>query len=133
MTVVGKLVALLVSITIFAMPTMTMPFHCVLMTGSGGNADHCHMTEKNSGADQKRAPVDHRNTPPANHSCCQASGAMPESLAVQRALADIGMVVPPGSAVFSGLLAVTLVRVPFDRNAQSLAGPPQALLCTFLI
>lgn len=133
MTVIGKVVALVVSIALFAMPAMTMSFHCVLMTGSVGNPDHCHMREMNSASGQKSAPADHPKAPPANHTCCQASVAIPESIAAPRALADSGIVAPPASAVFSELPAGTQARVSFDWETRALAGPPQAVLCTFLI
>jgi hypothetical protein len=126
MTRIGKFVAVVASIAVFVMPAATMPLHCILMVPSGGNAHPCHMMGMESSADQIKAASD--------HSCCQLSVARPESIATPRAPADGRIVLPPSSVAFlSDLPAVPMVHGALDRNVQSPGGPPQAVLCTFLI
>jgi hypothetical protein len=128
MRVLGKFVAAIVSITMFVMPAATMPLHCMGMTSSGENIHPCHMMGMgpSSGDQLKAAPVD--------LSCCQVSAARPESITVPRAPSDSGTVVLAASVAFlSPVPAARVVREPFNWNAQSPGGPPQAILCTFLI
>src|SRR5712692_7533868 len=75
MTYIGKFAAVLLSITIFAMPAAAMPLHCLLMAPSGENAHPCHMLGMNSSADNIKAT-------PSDRACCAVSAARPESIAV---------------------------------------------------
>ena len=128
MTVMGKFVAVVVSITMFVMPAATMPLHCILAVPSAGNTDHCHMMGMGSPA------ADQVNAQTSDHSCCQVSAARPESITVPRAPGNDGVVAPPMLVAFlPDLPATPVVRQLFDWNAQSPGGPPQAVLCTFLI
>jgi hypothetical protein len=127
MTRIVKFVALVASIAVFVMPAATMPLHCVLMAPSGGDAHPCHMMGMTSSANQI-------TTAPSDHSCCQVSAARPEPITVPRAPAGSGIVVPLTLLAFlSDLPAVPALREAFDWNVQSPGGPPQAVLCTFLI
>ena len=126
MTGIGKLVAVVVSITLFVMPAAAMPLHCILMTPSGESAHPCHMMGMNSSADQVKAA-------PSDRSCCEVSAARPESITAPQAPVT-SLVAPSASQAFlSDLPASPVAHGPFDWNVQSPGGPPQAVLCTFLI
>jgi len=125
MTSIGKLVAVVVSITLFVMPAAAMPLHCILMTPSGENTHPCHMMGMNSSADQIKAA-------PSDRSCCEVSAARPESITVPQ-VPVTSSVAPAAQAFLSDLPAAPVVYEPFDWNVQSPGGPPQAFLCTFLI
>ena len=123
---IGKLVAVVVSITLFVMPAAAMPLHCILMTPSGESAHPCHMMGMNSSADQIKAA-------PSDRSCCEVSAAKPESITVPQAPVT-GSVAPTASEAFlSDIPASPVVHGPLDWNVQSPGGPPQSVLCTFLI
>lgn len=126
MTGLGKLVAVFVSITIFVMPAAAMPLHCMFMTSSGENAHPCHMMAMNSSADQFQ-------TAPSDHPCCQVSAARPESITVAQAPVSSSVVPVVSQSFWSDLPAGPAVHGPFDWNVQSPGGPPQAVLCSFLI
>lgn len=126
MTGIGKLVAVMASITLFVMPAAAMPLHCILMTPSGESAHPCHMMGMRSSADQIK-------TVPTDHSCCAVSAARPESITVPQAPVT-SLVAPTASQAFSSdLPAAPVVHWSPNWNVQSPGGPPQAVLCTFLI
>jgi hypothetical protein len=125
MTCVGKFAAVLLSITILAMPAATMPLHCLMAT-SGGNAHPCHTMGMDSSADNIKGT-------PSDRSCCTVSPARPQPFTVPQAPVT-NSVAPTASQTFlSDPPAVPVVQVPFDWNIQSPSTPPQAVLCTFLI
>lgn len=126
MTGIGKLVAVVVSITLFVMPAAAMPLHCILMTPSGESAHPCHMMGMNSSTDQVKAP-------PPDRSCCEVSAARPESITVPQVPVTSSVAPASSQAFLSDLPAAPVVYEPFDWNVQSPGGPPQAFLCTFLI
>lgn len=128
MTRIEKFVAVVVSIAVFAMPAATLSLHCLLVAPLADNPhQQCHMMGMNSSDNQIKAA-------PTDHSCCQLSAARPESITVPRAPAGSEMVAPPMSMAFlSDLPAAPEVHESFDWNVQSPDGPPQAVLCTFLI
>ena len=127
MTCISKLAAVLVSITLFVMPAAAMPLHCIFMTPSGEIPHPCQMMGMNSSSDQFQ-------TTPSDHSCCQVSAAKPESITVAQAPGGSEIVVPLTAVAFlSDLPAVPAASETFDRAVQSPGGPPQALLCTFVI
>lgn len=124
---IGKFVAVLASIALFVMPAATMPLHCIFKASSGGNTHPCHMMGMNSSADQI-------NAAPSNHSCCQVSAAKPESITVPQSPAGKGMVAPATTNAFlSDLPTAPVLHELFDWTVKSPAGPPLAVLCTFLI
>ena len=126
MAYIDKFAAVLLSMTIFAMPAAAMPLHCILMAPSSGNTHPCHMMEMNPSADQINAAL-------VSHSCCVVSAARPQPITVPQAPAT-NSVAPTASQAFrSDLPAVPVVHGPFDRIAQSPGALPQAVLCTFLI
>ena len=125
MTRIWKLAAVIAGITIFVMPLAAMPLHCIFMPSSGENAHPCHMMGMTSSTDQVK-------TAPSDHSCCQVSAARPES--ITGAPPDASSVAPTVSQAFlSDLPAIPVVHGSLDWNMQSPGGPPQAVLCTFLI
>lgn len=125
MTRIWKLAAVIAGITIFVMPLAAMPLHCIFMPSSGENAHPCHMMGMTSSTDQVK-------TAPSDHSCCQVSAARPESITA--APPDASSVAPTVSQAFlSDLPAIPVVHGSLDWNMQSPGGPPQAVLCTFLI
>ena len=126
MTRIWKLAAVVASITMFVMPLAAMPLHCIFMPSSGESAHPCHMMGMTSSADEIK-------TAPSDHSCCQVSAARPESITVP--LPPIaGSVAPTVSQAFwSDRPAIPVVHGSLDWNMQSPGGPPQAVLCTFLI
>lgn len=126
MTRIWKLAAVVASITLFMMPAAAMPLHCMLMTPSGESAHPCHMMGMNSSADQVQ-------TAPSDHSCCAVTGARPESITVPQAPVTSAVAPTVSQAFLSDLPAAPVVHGPFGWNVQSPGGPPQAVLCTFLI
>jgi hypothetical protein len=128
MTRIGKFVAVVASIAVFAMPAATLSLHCVLMAPMGDNPHHqCHMMGTNPAADQI-------NAAPVNHSCCQVSAAKPESMTVPRPPSGKGILAPPSTnALSADLPAAPVLHEPLDWTALSPSSPPQAVLCTFLI
>jgi hypothetical protein len=129
MSRMGKLVAIIVSIAVFVMPAATLPLHCIFKAPSGQSADPCRMigmSTSESAEQVKSAPFD--------HSCCQVSAPRTESPTVPQSSAAKQILTP---TITNGLLAV-LPATPDLRGlphspASSPAGPPQAVLCTFLI
>jgi hypothetical protein len=123
-----KFVAVLASIAVFAMPAATLSLHCVLMAPLGDDPHHqCHMMGMNPAADQI-------NAAPVNHSCCQVSATKPESMTVPQSPSGKGILVPPtANALSADLPAAPVLHRPLDWTAPSPGGPPQAVLCTFLI
>jgi hypothetical protein len=117
----------MVSAAAFAMPAATLPLHCVLMAPMA-NSSHqqCLMVGMNSSVEQIKAGG-------ANHSCCTVSAAKPELIAVPPAPADHGMFAPQASVAFLCDLPSAPIHELLAWNVQSLGGPPQAVLCTFLI
>ncbi len=126
MTGIGKLVAVVVSITVFVMPAAAMPLHCILMTPSGESAHPCHMMGMSSAADQMKAA-------PSDPSCCEVSAARPELITVPQAPVASSVAPTASQAFLSDLPAAPGVYGPFDWNVPSPGGLPQAVLCTFLI
>jgi len=126
MTCSGKFAAVVLSITIFAMPAATMPLHCILKAPSSGSTHPCHMMGMNPSADQI-------NAAPVNHCCCTVSAAKTESITVPRAPLTNSLAPMASQAFLSDLPAAPVVHEPFDWTLQSPGGPPQAVLCTFLI
>ena len=126
MTRIWKFAAVVASITLFVMPVAAMPLHCILMTPSGENTHPCHMMGMNSSADQIKAA-------PSDRSCCEVSAARPESITVPQVPVTSSVAPTASQAFLSDLPAAPVVREPFDWNAQSPGGPPQAVLCTFLV
>jgi hypothetical protein len=126
MTRIGKVVAVVASIAMFLMPAAAMPLHCLLMAPSGDNAHPCHMMGMESTGNQIKAA-------PSDHSCCAVSDAKPQSIAVPQAPVTNSGTPTASHAFLSDLSAAPVVHGPFDRNVQSPGGPPQAVLCTFLI
>ena len=125
MTRIWKLAALVASITMLVMPVAAMPLHCIFMPSSGDNAHPCHMMGMTSSTDQVK-------TAPSDHSCCQVSAARPESITVPQAPVALS-VAPTVSQAFLSDVPAAPLHGPFDWNLQSPGGPPQAILCTFLI
>ena len=125
MTRIWKLAAVVASITLLVMPAAAMPLHCILMPSTGENAHPCHMTGMTSSADQIKAA-------PSDHSCCQISAARPESITVPQAPVALSVAPTVSQAFLSDVPAAPVYR-PFDWNLQSPGGPPQSVLCTFLI
>ncbi len=128
MTRIGKFVAVVASIAVFAMPAATLSLHCLLMAPMGDNPHHqCHMMGMNPAADQI-------NAAPVNHSCCQVSAAKPESMTVPQSPSGKGILAPPSTnALLADLPAAPVLHELLDWTALSPGGPPQAALCTFLI
>jgi hypothetical protein len=126
MTGVWKLAAVVASITLLVMPAVALPLHCILMTSSGDSAHPCQMMGMNSPADQIK-------TAPSDQSCCQVSAARTESIAVLRAQVNSSVAPTVSQAFLSDVPAGPVVHEPFDWNVQLPGGPPQAVLCTFLI
>lgn len=128
MTLVRKLVAIIAGIALFVMPAAAMPLHCILMA-SARQAGHstCHMM---MGDNPSSGPV---AAAPSNHSCCQVSGAKPESITVQHSPASKEMI--PTFAKTALLPDPPAIgrRNFFDRTSQLPSGSPQAVLCTFLV
>ncbi len=128
MTRIGKFVAVLASIAVFAMPAAAVSLPCMIAALSGeANAHHCHMMMAvNSSADQISASP--------HHSCCQVSAAKPESMSVLQSPAGKGIVAPPATnALLSDRSAEPVLHRPFAPTVLSRSSPPQAVLCTFLI
>lgn len=126
MTCIGKVVAVVASIAMFAMPAAAMPLHCLLMVPSGENAHQCHMMGMNSTGVQIKAA-------PSDRSCCAVSAARPESIAVPQAPVT-STIAPTASQTFlSDLPAAPVIHGRLDWSVQSPGAPPQAVLCTFLI
>ena len=123
---IWKLAAVVASITMFVMPVAAMPLHCIFMPSSGESAHPCHMMGMNSSGDQFQ-------TAPSDHSCCQVSAARPESITVAQVPVTSSVAPTVSQAFLSDLPAAPVVHGPFDWNLQSPGGPPQAVLCTFLI
>lgn len=125
---IGKIVAMLVGIALFAMPAVAMPLHCILMVPSGAENPHpCHMMAGAPSADRIGAV-------PPNLSCCRVSAAKPEAVISPQAPSSSGLLVQP--AVSTLLLDPPdspVVHEPPDWATQSRGTPPQALLCTFLV
>lgn len=127
MTSIGKFVAVVAIIAVFAMPAATMPLHCMLMTTSGNNGHPCHMMGVNPSAEQMSAV-------PFDHSCCQVSTAKTESITMPQPPSGKALVAPPAPNTFlSELPAESVLREAFGWRIASPSGPPQAVLCTFLI
>jgi hypothetical protein len=128
MTRIWKFVAVVASIAVFAMPAATLSLHCVLMAPIGDNPNHqCHMMMgMNPSADQI-------NAAPVNQSCCQVSAARPESITVPQAPVTRSVAPTASQAFLSDLPPVPVVHGSSDWNVKSPGGPPQAILCTFLI
>jgi hypothetical protein len=126
MTGIGKFAAVLLSIAIFAMPAATMPLHCILKAPSSGSTHPCHMMGMNPSADRI-------NAAPVNRSCCEVSAARPESITVPQAPVTRSVAPTASQAFLSDLPAAPVVHGSFDWNVKSPGGPPQAVLCTFLI
>jgi hypothetical protein len=127
MTRIWKFVAVVASIAVFAMPAATLSLHCVLMAPMGDNPNHqCHMMGMNPSADQI-------NATPVNQSCCQVSAARPESITVPQAPVTRSVAPTASQAFLSDLPAGPVVHGSFDWNLKSPGGPPQAVLCIFLI
>jgi hypothetical protein len=126
MAYIEKFAAVLLSITIFVMPAATMPLHCILGAPSGKNAHPCHMMGMNSSADQTKAAS-------SDHSCCAVSAAKPESITVPQTPVTNSVSPAASQAFLSDLPTAPAVHGPFDWDVQSPGGPPQAVLCTFLI
>lgn len=131
MTLIGKLAAVVASIALFVMPAAAMPLHCVL-TAPAEQAGHptCHhmMMGDNPSADQIAAGT------PSDHSCCQVSAAKPESITVPQSPAGKGIVPPPAASVaLSDLPALRVLHERYDWTLVLPDGPPQEVLCTFLI
>lgn len=129
MTGIGKFVALVASIAVFVMPAAAMPLHCILMVPSGGNVHPCHMMGMSSSADSEQV-----SAAPFDHSCCQVSAARPESMTVPQPPSSKGILAPPTTnALLADLPAAPVLHERLDWTAPSPGGPPQAVLCTFLI
>jgi predicted component of type VI protein secretion system len=131
MTLVGKFAAVVASIALFLMPAAAMPFHCML-TAPVEPAGHptCHhmMMGDKPAADQIAAGT------PSDHSCCQVSAAKPESLTTPQSPAGKRILPPPATnAMLSDLPTARVPHEPFDWTSVLPDGPPQAVLCTFLI
>ena len=124
----GKLVAVVASIAVFVMPAATMPFHCMLRAPSG-ETHPCPMMGRSSSADEEQVSLAH-----FDHSCCQVSTAKPESLTVPQSSSGKRILAPPTTnAVLADLPAAPLLHELRESAVPSLGGPPQAVLCTFLI
>ena len=126
MTRIWKLAAVVASITLFVIPAAAMPLHCIFMTSSGESAHPCHMMGMTSSADQIK-------TAPSGHSCCEVSAARPESITVPQAPVARSVAPTVSQAFLSDLPAAPVVHGSFGWNVKSPGGPPQAVLCTFLI
>ena len=126
MTRIWKLAAVVASITMFVMPVAAMPLHCIFMPSSGDNAHPCHMMGMTSSTDQVK-------TAPSDHSCCQVSAARPESITVPQAPVALSVAPTVSQAFLSDVPAIPVVHGSLDWIMQSPDGPPQAVLCTFLI
>lgn len=126
MTYPGKFVAVLLSITIFAMPAAAMSLPCLLISPSGENAHACHMMGMNSSAYNIKAT-------PSDHSCCKVAAARPQPLTVPQAPVTNSVAPTASQAFLSDLPNAPLVHGRLDWIVQSPGAPPQALLCTFLI
>jgi hypothetical protein len=126
MTCIGKFAAVVLSMTIFAMPAAAMPLHCLLMAPSGENAHPCHMMGMGSSPDNIKAT-------PSDRSCCQVAAARPQPFTVPQAPV-INSVVPTTAQTFlSDLPAFPAAHRSFDWIPQSPGALSQAVLCTFLI
>jgi hypothetical protein len=129
MKYMAKFVAVVVSIVVFAMPAAAMPLHCTLKVPSSETPSPCHMTGMNSSTDP--AMVD--STPP-DYSCCEVSAAKPESLTAPQSPSGKEILPQPTmSALLSDLATTLVLRELPDSTVPSPVGPPQAVLCTFLI
>ncbi len=126
MTRISKFVAVMASIALFAMPAAAMPLHCILKAPAGGSTYPCHMMGMNSSADQINAGL-------VNHACCEVSAAKPESITVPQAPVTSSVTPTASQAFLSDLPHAPVIYGPFNWNMQSPGGPPQAILCTFLI
>jgi hypothetical protein len=114
------------SMTIFAMPAVAMPLHCLLMAPSGENAHPCHMMGMESSPDNIKAT-------PSNRSCCEVAAARPQPFSVPQAPATNSFAPTASQAFLSDLPAAPVVHASFEWITQSPGAPPQAVLCTFLI
>lgn len=128
MTGIGKFVAVVVGISMFAMPAATMPLHCILTIPSGGDNPHqCHMMAGDSSTDQIKAA-------PTSLSCCRVSAAKPEAVIAPQAPSSSALTLQPAvRTLLSDLSASRVFHEPANWTAQSPGAPPQAVLCTFLI
>ena len=121
--------AVLASIAVFVMPAASMPLHCMLRAPSGESAHPCHMMGMSSST-----AADQISSAPFDHSCCQVSAAKTESISVTASPSGKGTLAPPTtSALLTNLPAEPALRDHLDLSAPSPGGPPQAVLCTFLI
>lgn len=128
MTSVGKVVALIASTVLLLAPATPMPLHCMLMAHAGSDNSHqCHMPEANSAANQMSAL-------PSNYACCHVSPAEPESVTLPQLPAGMGTAAHLAIDTFLfDLPAAPVCSKASDGIVQSPGGPPQAVLCIFLI
>jgi hypothetical protein len=127
--IIKSVAAVLAVIGVFVMPAATMPLHCVLKAPVGGSGHPCPMMGMNSSADLVQL-----GSAPVDHSCCQISAATPESLTAPESPSGKGILIPTTTSTSVSDLPETSVRHELlDWTAPSLGGPPQAVLCTFLI
>lgn len=121
--------AVFVAIAVFVMPAASMPLHCMLMAPSGETANPCQMMGMSPSAGAAQF-----NSAPFNHPCCQASAVKPETMTVPQSPSGKGLLaLPPTGKLLADLPAVTVVHNLLDSTVPSPGGPPQAVLCTFLI
>jgi hypothetical protein len=126
MTCMGKFAAVVLSMTIFAMPAAAMPLHCLFMAPSGESAHPCHMMGMNSSPDNIKAT-------PSDRSCCEVAAARPQPISVLQAPVTNSLAPTKAQTFLFDLPATAVVHASLDWIAQSPGTLPQAVLCTFLI
>jgi hypothetical protein len=126
MTRIGKFAAVVLSLTIFAMPAAAMPLHCFFMAPSGGSAPGCQMMGMGASPDNVKAT-------PSNRSCCEVSAARPQPFAVPQVPLSNSITPAASQSFLSDLPAAPPAHGSSDWITQSPGVPPQAVLCTFLI
>jgi hypothetical protein len=125
----GKLVAIIASIAVFAMPAATLPLHCILKAPSGQSPDPCRMMGMSPSANAEQV-----KSAPFDHSCCQVSAPRAESPPVPQSSAAKRILTPPGTNGLLAFLPATPDLSGLSHSpASSHGNPPQALLGTFLI
>lgn len=121
--------AVLAVIAVFVVSAAAMPLHCMFMAPSGEGGQPCHMMGMSSPADGVQV-----SSAPFDHSCCQVSAAKPESLTVPQSPSGKGVLAPPAAnALLAELPTAPVLRQFLVWTAPPPSGPPQAVLCTFVI
>jgi hypothetical protein len=122
-----KFVAVLASIAVFMLPAATMPLQCLLMGPPKGEHCHHHVMVTENAPEKQLNPVSY------NRLCCDVSAKTAESITLPPLPAGERIVITPiRNTLRSDLLTLT-VHKGHDCALVLPGGPPQAVLCTFLI